>query len=128
VSISRFWAFGLILLAGCSTPKQPEIGMDDVSVPKEFHPSLGWIDETPSHYERYLEMFRRGYWGCIKEYIQDIDYVPKKSDCYANGWLSEIAGYNDGYLAAEKDMQRNLRRFGKARTAKYLKEVWDGGG
>ena len=30
--------FLLVLLVGCSTPKQPEVGMDDVSVPKAFHP------------------------------------------------------------------------------------------
>jgi hypothetical protein len=102
--------------------------MDDVPVPKGFHPSLNWIDEAPSHYERYLGMFRHGYWDCIKKDIEDINYVPQESDRYANGWLSEIAGYNDGYLAAEKDMQRNIKRFGKVRTAKYLKEIADGGG
>ena len=118
----------LILFLGCSTPKQPEIGMDDVLVPKDFHPSLGWIDEAPSQYERYLGMFREGYWDCIKAYIKDINYIPQKSDRDANGWMSEIAGYNDGYIAAEKDMERNIQRFGRPRTAKYLKDVSDGGG
>jgi hypothetical protein len=124
----RKWIpFLFVLLAGCRSPKQPEIGMGDVHVPKVFHPNLGWIDRSPSHYERYLEMFRKGYWDCISKYMEDINYVPLKSDYYACGWLSEVAGYSDGYGAAEKDMERNIKRFGKARTAEYLKEVADGG-
>ena len=71
-------------------------------------------------------MFRQGYWNCIAKYVEDINYVSKKSDSYANGWMSEIAGYSDGYAAAERDMQRNIKRFGKERTAKYLKEIWEG--
>ena len=72
-------------------------------------------------------MFRQGYWDCIERYIEDINYVSKKSDSYANGWLSEIAGYGDGYVAARRDVQKNIKRFGKERTAKYLKEIGEGG-
>ena len=121
--------FLLLLLVGCTTAKQTSIGMGDVSVPKLFHPTLGWLDRSDSHYERYLGMFRRGYWDCIMRYIEDINYVPKKSEREnAVGWLSEIVGYADGYVAAEKDMDRNIKRFGKQRTAAYLKEVEEGGG
>lgn len=116
-----------LLLVGCKTASQPEIGMDDVPVPKEFHPTLGWMDRGPSHYERYLGMFREGYWDCIKDYMQDINYVPQKSDREANGWMSEIEGYADGYRAAEKDMNRNINHFGKARTSQFLKRVKAGG-
>ncbi len=118
----------MVLLVGCSTPKQPSIGMGDVPVPKMFHPTLGWLDRSDSHYERYLGMFRRGYWDCIMKYMEDINYVPKNSDGYACGWMSEVAGYADGYAAAERDMNRNIKRFGKVRTAEYLKEVAEGGG
>lgn len=117
-----------VLLAGCSTTNQPELGRDIVNVPKYYPPTLGWIDEAPSQYERYLMMYRQGYWDCVKKYIQDINYIPQKSDTYANGWMSEIQGYSDGYVAAEKDMASNLKRFGKARTAQYLQVVKEGGG
>ncbi len=70
-------------------------------------------------------MFRQGYWDCIKRYIGDINYVPQKSDAYANGWMSEVMGYSDGYQRAERDMERNIRLFGKERTARYLKDVSD---
>src|SRR5215471_1029902 len=120
--------FALLLVVGCRTQKQPAIGMGDVRVPSEFHPTLDWLDKAPSHYERYLGMFREGYWDCVTKYHEDVNYTLKKSDTYANGWLSEVAGYADGYIAAERDMQRNIRLFGKERTAKYLQEVWDGGG
>ena len=82
----------LLLIAGCKTQK-PSIGMGDVPVPKYFHPTLGWLEKSPSHYERYLQMFREGYWDCVMKYIEDINYVPQKSDRYANGWMSAIAGY-----------------------------------
>ena len=72
-------------------------------------------------------MFRDGYWDCVTKYHEDIDYVFQKSDSYACGWMSEVAGYGDGYKAAERDMQRNIKRFGKERTATYLQEIWDGG-
>lgn len=100
--------------------------MGDVRVPSMFRPTLNWLDRAPSHYERYLEMFRDGYWDCIAKYHDDINYVFQKPDSYANGWMSEVAGYDDGYKAAEKDMQRNIKRFGKERSAKYLQEVWLG--
>ncbi len=102
-----------LLMAGCQTPKQPQVGMNDVHVPKVFHPSLNWIDEAPSHYERYLGMFRQGYWDCIKRYIENIDYVSQKSDAYACGWLSEVAGYSDGYTAAERDVKKTSKGSGR---------------
>jgi hypothetical protein len=120
--------FTLLLVIGCRTQEHPKIGMGDVHVPSEFHPTLNWLDKPKSHYERYLEMFREGYWNCITKYHENINYMLKKPDTYANGWLSEVAGYADGYMAAERDMQRNIRLFGKERTAKYLRDVWDGGG
>src|SRR5258708_5486577 len=42
--------------------------MGDVPVPKYFHPTLGWLEKSPSHYERYLQMFREGYWDCVMNY------------------------------------------------------------
>jgi hypothetical protein len=119
-----------LVLAGCATPREPTIGRGegDINVPKCFHPTFGWIEEAPSPYERYLEMYRQGYWACIERYTQDINYIPKKSDAYGNGWPSEIEGYGDGYTAAEKDMARNLKLFGKERTKQYLKEVWQSDG
>lgn len=99
-----------------------------VHVPKMFPLGVGWIDEAPTDYERYLEMFRQGYWQCIRNYAGDINYVSKESDYIANGWGSEISGYSDGYSAAEMDMQKNIRRFGKDRTARYLRSIWQDGG
>lgn len=112
-----------VLLLGCAAPRQPEIGNVRIHVPKEFPISIGWVDKTPTHYERYLEMFRNGYWDCVLKYYENINYVLQKPDTYANGWMSEIAGYADGYYAAEKEMQRNLKLFGKERTAAYLKRI-----
>jgi len=117
----------LLALAGCSTPNQPEIGRADIHVPKMFHADSGWIDRAPSQHERYLQMFREGYWDCINRYVESIDYVPKASDSYANGWMSEVAGYSDGYFAAMQDVQKNIMRFGKQRTAAYLKSIAAGG-
>src|SRR5213593_2256218 len=82
IPMLKWIPFLLVLLVGCSTAKQPSVGMGDVPVPKLFHPTLGWLDKSPSHYERYLEMFRRGYWDCTTKYMEDINYVPKKSDGY----------------------------------------------
>ena len=118
----------LLALSGCSTPKQPEIGRGEIHVPSAFHADPGWMDEGDSDYERYMQMYKKGYWECVKTYIANINYVPKKSDTYASGWMSEILGYSDGYFAAERDMKRNFARFGKPRTAEYLKLVADGGG
>jgi hypothetical protein len=116
----------LFLTVGCKTQNQPSIGMDTVRVPKEYQTSLGWIDKAPSQYERYLGMFREGYWDCIMKYLEDMNYVPTKADRDANGWISEIEGYQDGYRAAERDMERNIQRFGKDRTLRYLKTVCGG--
>ncbi len=73
-------------------------------------------------------MFRRGYWQCIENYAEDINYVNKPSDFIACGWGSEVSGYSEGYKSAENDMQRNIKRFGKDRTAKYLRSIWQEGG
>ena len=82
--------------------------------------------EPRTAYEGYFEMYRQGYWDCIGRYAQDINYVPKKSDRdNAGGWLYEVQGDSDGYKAAEKDMAQNLKRFGKAQMAQYLKQLWD---
>ena len=119
----------LVLLAGCSTPKQPEVGRGTIHVPKEFKPSLGWIGVPTTQYEFYLESYRAGYWDCIENYIGNINYVSTKSDYDKQvGWGSQVFGWQDGYAAAEKDMHRNFERFGKKRTAEYLKEIADGGG
>lgn len=118
----------LVLAAGCATPTQPKIGGGDVPVPKHFHPYLNWVDQSPSDYERYLSMYRQGYWDCAKMYAKDINYIPQKSDTYASGWGSEIEGYADGYIAAEKDVNRNIKQFGRARVSPYLKEIFEGNG
>ncbi len=119
----------LVFLVGCSTPKQPEVGRGTIHVPKEFKPSLGWIGVPTTQYEFYLESYRAGYWDCIENYIGNINYVSTKSDYDKQvGWGSQVFGWQDGYAAAEKDMHRNFERFGKKRTAEYLKEIADGGG
>ncbi len=84
--------FLLLAVAGCSTPKQSEIGRGEIHVPSEFHADLGWIVEGSNDHQRYMEMYKSGYWDCIKMYISDINYIPKKSDTYADGWMSEIMG------------------------------------
>lgn len=123
---SNWILLSLVLLAGCSTPNQPEVGMGEVPIPKRYHPDLIYMDMGPSDHERYLDAYERGYWDCIIRYCKDINYVPKDSDSYGNGWGSEVEGYGDGYTAAEKDMARNFRRFGRVRTAQYLEKVWEG--
>jgi hypothetical protein len=120
----RTFAFLLLLLAGCATPKSPEVGRVDVQVPAMFRHGIGALNvDAPTDYERYLVSFRSGYWDCIRRYVEDINYAPRDSDSYGNGWASEVSGYGDGYQAAERDMQRNFERFGKERTAQYLKDV-----
>jgi len=117
-----------LLLAGCRTSSQPELGDSEIKVPKYWHPTVAGIFdfEQRTAYEGYFEMYRHGYWDCIGRYAQDINYVPKESDGdNACGWLYEVQGHVDGYTAAEKDMARNLKRFGKARMAQYLKELWN---
>jgi hypothetical protein len=116
-----------LLISGCRTPSQPELGNRDIKVPKYWHPTVGGIYgmEPSTAYQAYFGMYRHGYWDCIGRYAQDINYVPKESDAYGNGWAYEVQGYGDGYVAAEKDMARNLKRFGKARMAQYLKQLWD---
>lgn len=109
-----------LTIVGCVAAKQPEVGQVDIHVPKMFRHGVGWGTYGSSDYERYLEMFRHGYWQCIENYTKDINYVSKESDYIANGWGSEVSGYSDGYAAAERDMQKNIKRFGKDRTAKYL--------
>jgi hypothetical protein len=93
-----------------------------------FRHGVGWFLDVPTDYERYLDMFRRGYWQCIENYAEDINYINKPSDFMASGWGSEVSGYADGYKAAERDMQKNIKRFGKDRTAKYLISIWQEGG
>ena len=106
---------------------EPQIGRIDIDVPEMFRHGVGWLGGIPSDYERYLEAFGRGYWSCIMNYMKDINYVSLPNDYTSSGWGSEISGFGAGYEAAEKDMQRNLKRFGKERTAQYLKYVWNGG-
>jgi hypothetical protein len=62
----------------------------------------------------------------MRRYSEDIGYVPKGTDRAACGWMSEVAGYADGYVAAQQDVERNIKRFGKDRTAQYLKKVENG--
>jgi hypothetical protein len=117
-----------LLIAGCRTPSEPELGNRDIKVPRYWHPIVGGIYdfEPRTAYEGYFEMYRHGYWDCIGRYAQDINYMPKKSDSdNASGWLYEVQGYSDGYKAAEKDMAHNLKRFGRAHMTQYLKQLWD---
>ena len=116
-----------VFLAGCSTPKQPEIGNEIIHVRKEFKPTLGWMDGGTTQYEFYLEAYRAGYWDCIENYAGNIDYITTDVDWDKQcGWMSQVVGWQDGYAAAERDVRRNIKRFGKERTAKYLKELPDG--
>jgi hypothetical protein len=116
-------------LSGCSTPKQPKVGGGIIHVPKEYEPNLGWIGVATTDYEFYLESYREGYWDCIQNYIGNIEYVSTASDYDKQvGWMSQITGWQNGYSAAERDMHSNIERFGKKRTAEYLKEIADGGG
>jgi hypothetical protein len=53
--------------------------------------------------------------------------VSKESDGYGNGWAFEVEGYADGHTAADRDVRKNIERFGKERTAAYLKDLWGQG-
>ena len=117
----------LLFLVGCSTPKQPVIGNEAIHVRKEFKPTLGWIEGGSTQYEFYLEAYRAGYWDCIENYAGNIDYVTTDADWDKQcGWMSQVIGWQDGYAAAERDVRRNIKRFGKDRTAEYLKNLPDG--
>ena len=124
----RYLPLILLCLAACETPTQPKLGRAHVQVPRIFAATSGWIDGAPSDCERYLSMYRQGYWECVRKYTENIDYQPAPSDYIASGWGSEVTGFSDGYGAANEDIQKDLRRFGKERTAVYLKEVENGGG
>ena len=112
------------MLAGCVTPKEPEVGQIDIRVPAMYRHGVGSIIDAPSDYKRYLYNFRNAYWQCVQNYAENINYISKPGDYIGNGWPSEVDGYYDGYKAAEKDVRRNIKEFGKDRTAKYLYKVW----
>jgi hypothetical protein len=97
VPIKAFVSVILLGLAGCTTPQRPELRNVRLHVPSCFRYSVGAFDKSPSHYERYLEGFREGYWDCIWNYTRNIDYVSTESDYNdANGWISKIDGYRRG--------------------------------
>ena len=116
----------LLTLAGCVVPTHPRVGREHVVVPKEFSASSGWIDGAPSDCERYLQMYRQGYWDCIRRFMSNIRFAPKDSDRIANGWPSEVSGYKDGFLAAQSDVEFDITQFGQELTTRYLKKVGTG--
>ena len=123
--ITFFYLLLILILSGCSIPKNPSFANGEIIVPKQFRGGRGWRSH-PSDYERYLSSYRRAYWRAIEDFVKDPDYLSSKSDYIASGWGSEVSGYQAGYIDAEKDIKKNIKYFGKEKTHEFAKQLWEG--
>jgi hypothetical protein len=116
-----------IFLFGATSKQAPDIFNPPVriQVPKQFREGVGWRN-LPSDYEMYLDAYRRGWWHCVENYVNDINYVSSQSDTMISGRGSEISGFVTGFEEAEKRIKKLIARFGKEVTLKYLGTLWEG--
>ena len=114
----------MTILVGCAKPTSPEFGKQETKVPKQFRNAVGW--QSHSEYQNYVDGFNKGYWKCIQNHVNDIDYKDTESDKIIIGHGSTIGGYSDGYEQAQKEIEKNISVFGKETTHQFIKEWWEG--
>ena len=107
------------LLAGCAS--QPELTFyHRVDVPEQFRFGGGSPYGT-SPYERYLDAYERAFWACVRNRAENIDYQYTLGDIAGCGWGSEVSGYEDGYLHAEKMINDLVEAYGKEKTRQFIR-------
>lgn len=75
-----------------------------------------------SSYEYYLSAYEKNYWDCIKNRANDINYKYTSDDFTGNGWNCAIEGYYNGYMDAEKVINKLVKYYGKQKVQKFLRE------
>jgi hypothetical protein len=88
---------------------------------KEIYGGPSWRSSS----EMYLEGYRRGFWQYIEKFAQDINYSYTLSDKAASGWGCFVGGWANGYDAAHREIQDNVKEFGLKRTHAKYKEIWN---
>ena len=75
---------------------------------------------------RYLSAYEAAWWGCARDFYENIDHVMVPSDAYGNGWPSAIEGVKDGYHSANAHFLELIEVYGKAEVHSLLRGVFEG--
>ena len=113
---------GALVFGGCAEMSAPVLVHDTVRVPVRFQGARGAAGDISDH-ERYLAAYEDGWWQCLANYLEDIDYHPTETEKAGNGWPSEWEGRADGFNDAERQVESLIRRFGKTKTREALKKM-----
>jgi hypothetical protein len=90
-----------------------------VDVPNRFRVGRGavWVI---SDAEKYIDSYERSWWACMEDRGININYRCTDDDWIGNGWPSEVDGFRNGYIDANKLIEKNIRKFGREAVQRYL--------
>ena len=119
----------LCIMSSCSTigsrTNPQELLAHRITVPEQY----AWGKSNP-HYDssldRYVRSYDQAWWSYIEDLSHNIDDNRTANARLGGSWPSdpsEVAGFRDGFTAAEARVHSLITRLGKQQTQEVLKQA-----